>query len=278
MQVCKQTSMASLRYQDKVTIITGGSKGIGKGCVHVFVTNGAKVVFCARGEADGKQLESEMNAKGPGEAYFIPCDVSKEEDIKNLIEKTVEKYGRIDCLINNAGYHPPHAKIDDITADDFRELLNLNLISYFLTSKYALPYLRKTEGNIINDSSLVSQIGQTGAVSYVATKGAITSMTKALAIDEAAHGVRVNAFSPGNIWTPLWEMAAKTTGDLEVAKQGGADAQLIGRFGTIEECGEACLFLAAEGTFCTGIDLNLSGGAELNYGLKNMRKRSGLFS
>ncbi|XP_062568863.1 17-beta-hydroxysteroid dehydrogenase 14-like [Saccostrea cucullata] len=262
---------AGVRYRDKVTIVTGGSAGIGKGCVQVFVKHGAKVVFCSRGEAAGRALESEMKTMGPGEATFIPCDVSKEDQIKNVIDKTVEKYGRIDCLINNAGQHPPKTWIDDFSADDFRRLLDTNLVSYFLFSKYALPYLRKTEGNIINDSSLVGQMGQPGAVTYVATKGAITAMTKALAIDEAKYNVRVNAFSPGNVWTPMWERETKEYSDPEAAKKSGADCQVCGRYGTIEEAGLLCLFLATDATFCTGIDINLSGGAELSYGVKNMR-------
>lgn len=262
---------AGVRYRDKVTIVTGGSTGIGKGCVQVFVKHGSKVVFCARGEAAGRALESEVNAAGPGVATFIQCDVTKEEQIKNVIDKTVEKYGRIDCLINNAGQHPPKTAIDDITADDFRRLLDINLVSYFLFAKYALPHLRKTEGNIINDTSLVAQIGQPGAVTYVATKGGITAFTKALAIDEAKHNVRVNAFSPGNVWTPMWEEETKQYSDPESAKKSGADCQLNGRFGTIEEAGLLCLFLATDATFCTGIDINLSGGAELSYGVKNMR-------
>ncbi|XP_048779544.1 17-beta-hydroxysteroid dehydrogenase 14-like [Ostrea edulis] len=262
---------AGVRYRDKVTIVTGGSTGIGKGCVQVFVKHGSKVVFCARGEAAGKALESEVNAAGPGEATFIRCDVTKEDEIKNVIDKTVEKYGRIDCLINNAGQHPPKASIDNFSADDFRRLLDTNLVSYFLFAKFALPHLRKTEGNIINDSSLVGKIGQPGAVTYVATKGGITAFTKALAIDEAKYNVRVNGFSPGNVWTPMWENEVNEYSDPEAAKKSGADCQLSGRYGTIEEAGLLCLFLAADATFCTGIDVNLSGGAELNYGVKNMR-------
>ncbi|KAJ8299547.1 hypothetical protein KUTeg_023607, partial [Tegillarca granosa] len=258
-----------LRYKDKVTIVTGGSKGIGKGCVIVFVKHGAKVVFCSRGEAEGKALEEEVNKHGPGEAFFVKCDVTKEPDIKNVVEKTVEKYGRIDCLINNAGYHPSRMTIDDISADDFRNLLNLNLVNYFLFSKYAMPHLRKTEGNIINDSSLVAQIGQEGAAAYVASKGGIDAMTRALAVDEAKYNVRVNSFSPGNVWTPLWEICANEMPDPEAAKQAGANCQLNGRYGTIEECGLTCLYLAADATFCTGIDIKLSGGAELDYGNKN---------
>ncbi|ESO97804.1 hypothetical protein LOTGIDRAFT_208963 [Lottia gigantea] len=264
---------SGLRYEDKVTIVTGGSKGIGLGVVQVFVKNGSKVVFCARNvdESEGKAVEKELNGLGIGEATFIACDVTKESEIKNLIDKTVEKYGRIDCLVNNAGSHPPHMPIDDFSSDDFRELLNLNLVSYFIACKYALPHLRKVEGNIINMSSLVGSIGQYGAVTYVATKGGITSFTKALAVDEAKYNVRVNSVSPGNVWTPLWNSGASKTTNPEQTIANGADSQLLGRFGTIEESGQMCLFLASEGTFCTGIDLLLSGGAELNYGIKTMK-------
>ncbi|XP_064602060.1 17-beta-hydroxysteroid dehydrogenase 14-like [Liolophura sinensis] len=261
--------MTGGRFKDKVVIVTGGSKGIGRGCVDVFVENGAKVVFCSRGVEEGKKAEAEVNAVGPGTSLFVPCDVNKEDQIKNVVEKTIEAFGQIDCLINNAGYHPEHQTIDEFSADDFRSLFNLNVVSYFLFAKFCLPHLRKTRGSIINNSSLVAEIGQKGAVTYVATKGAITSMTKALAIDEARHGVRVNSIAPGNVWTPLWESLGKSTEDFEKTKKSGDDAQLIGRMGTIRECGEACLFLAAEGQFCTGINLLLSGGAELKYGHKN---------
>ena len=124
-----------MRYENKVTIITGGTKGIGEGCVRVFVEAGAAVVFCARNEAQGKALESEMNALNnalnKGEAHFIKCDVSNVEEVENLITATVEKFGRIDCLINNAGWHPPHKPIDDFSAQDFRDILELNLVSMF---------------------------------------------------------------------------------------------------------------------------------------------------
>ncbi|KAH3889703.1 17-beta-hydroxysteroid dehydrogenase 14-like [Dreissena polymorpha] len=260
---------SALRYKDKVTIVTGGSKGIGQGCVEVFVEAGSKVVFCSRGETEGRDLEARMNAQGPGSALFVRCDMSSEDDIKNLINTTVEKYGQIDCVINNAGTHPPVRKIDDISADDFRRLLDINLVSYFLVAKYAMPYLRKTKGCILQDSSLVAEIGQPGSCTYVASKGGVTSLTKALAIDEAANGVRVNTFAPGNIWTPMWEDGANQTRDPEQCKRNGENAQLLGRFGTIRECGLTCLYLAADATFCTGINILLSGGAELNYGMKN---------
>ncbi|XP_029914134.1 L-fucose dehydrogenase [Myripristis murdjan] len=259
----------ALRYLNKVVIVTGGSKGIGRGIVKVFVENGANVVFCARGAAVGEALEEELNKAGPGSCKFVSCDISKEEDIKGLISLTVARYKQIDCLVNNAGWHPPHKPTDETTAEEFRDLLNLNLVSYFLASKYALPHLRQSQGNIINVSSLVATIGQKDAAPYVATKGAIIAMTKAMAVDESRYKVRVNCISPGNVMTPLWEeLAGQTTNPAETIKA-GENAQLLGRMGTEAESGLAALFLAADATFCTGIDLLLSGGAELNYGFKS---------
>lgn len=258
-----------MNYQDKVVIVTGGTKGIGEGCVRVFSEAGAKVVFCARNENEGKALAEELNSKNNGEAFFVKCDVSKTIEIKNLIAQTIEKYGQIDCLINNAGWHPPHKPIDDFTETEFRELLDLNLISIFSACKNALPYLRQTKGNIINMSSLVGAMGQIHAVTYVATKGAITALTKALAIDEAEFGVRVNSVSPGNIYTPLWQSAIDASENPAQTRADGDAAQLLGRMGTIVEAGKLCLFIASEATFTTGVDHIISGGAELGYGRKS---------
>jgi NAD(P)-dependent dehydrogenase (short-subunit alcohol dehydrogenase family) len=260
-----------VRYKDKVTIITGGTKGIGEGCVRVFVEAGAKVVFCARNEQQGHGLAAEVNKQGPGEAVFVKCDVSKVAEIENLVDFAVKKYGRLDCLINNAGWHPPHKTIDEFTYQDFRDLFELNVVSIFAACQRALPHLRKTKGNIINMSSLVGAMGQPGAVTYVATKGAITAMTKALAIDEAVHDVRVNSVSPGNIYTPLWQEAIDASADPTKTRADGDAAQLMGRMGTIEETGRLCLFLAAEATFTTGVDHIQSGGAELSYGRKTRK-------
>ncbi|CAH2319263.1 17-beta-hydroxysteroid dehydrogenase 14 [Pelobates cultripes] len=260
----------SLRYLNRVVLITGGTKGIGEATVKLFVKNGANVVYCSKEKA--VDLEMALKESGPGTGTYIPCDVTKEDEIKRLIEVTVKTHGRIDCLINNAGWHPPDQTIDDTSAQEFHDLLNLNLIGYFLTAKYALPHLRKTQGNIINISSLVGIIGQKYAIPYVATKGAITAMTKAMAVDESQYNVRVNSISPGNIWTPLWEELSSHSANPEDMVLGGKDAQLLGRMGTADECAKAALYLAADGTFCTGIDLLLTGGAELNYGNKNQQK------
>ncbi|CAL1538334.1 unnamed protein product [Lymnaea stagnalis] len=258
-----------LRYKDRVVVVTGGASGIGLGAVKTFVENGSKVVFCDIQDNEGKSIESSLNAQGPGECKFVVCDVSKEDQVKHMISTAVETYGKLDCLVNNAGAHPPHKPIDDFSSEEFRRLYEINVLGFFNASKFALPHLRKTQGNIINNGSLVAYIGQPGAVTYAATKGAIISMTRALAIDEAKYNVRVNSFSPGNIFTPLWEKAALDSPDYDKCIQTGKDAQLLGRFGTVEECGLVCLFLAADATFCTGININVSGGAELDYGYKN---------
>ena len=255
-------------YTDKVVIITGGSKGIGKGCVQSFVAAGARVVFCARNVSEGDDVAREVNATGPGEATFIACDVSKPAELEHLIDATISKFGQLDCLINNAGWHPPHKPIDDFSVADFRDLLDLNLVSIFVACKYSLPHLRKTQGNIINLSSLVGAMGQIHATTYVATKGAITAFSKALAIDESVNGVRVNSVSPGNVYTPLWQEAIDAASDPEQCRTDGEQAQPLGRMGTIEEVGKLCLFIAAEATFTTGVDHIISGGAELGYGKK----------
>jgi NAD(P)-dependent dehydrogenase (short-subunit alcohol dehydrogenase family) len=258
-----------MNYQNKIVIVTGGTKGIGEGCVRMFTDAGAKVVFCARKQEEGDALANELNSSGKGEAYFVKCDVSKPDELQNLISQTIEKYGQIDCLINNAGWHPPHKPIDDFSIEEFQDLLNINLVSIFAACKFALPYLRKTRGNIINMSSLVGAIGQLHAVTYVATKGAISAFTKALAIDEAEFGVRVNSVAPGNIYTPLWQAAIDASENPAETRADGDAAQLLGRMGTIEEAGKLCLFIASEATFTTGVDHIISGGAELGYGRKS---------
>uniref|UniRef100_A0A803TCX1 Hydroxysteroid 17-beta dehydrogenase 14 n=1 Tax=Anolis carolinensis TaxID=28377 RepID=A0A803TCX1_ANOCA len=134
---------------------------------------------------------------------------------------------------------------------------------------YALPFIRKRKGNIINMSSIVGIFGDRKSPIFVATKGAVTAMTKALAIDESKHCVRVNSISPANIWTPMWEKLANKDPDPEAAIQKGKDFQLMGRMGTPAEIAKAALFLAADATFCTGFDLVLSGGAELGFAHKS---------
>eukprot|EP00042_Codosiga_hollandica_P034829 m.249661 g.249661 ORF g.249661 m.249661 type:complete len:266 (-) comp54501_c0_seq4:45-842(-) len=262
------------RYAARVVIITGGSKGIGEGCVRVFFREGAHGLsssdpaeILSVGLSTGKGLADSL-ATGAGTVTFVRADVNKAADLQHLVDTTVAKFGRIDCLINNAGWHPNPGSIDDFTADDLESLFHLNVTSAFVMCKLCLPHLRKVQGNIINMSSLVGSLGQAQAVTYSATKGALIAFTKSLAIDEAKHNVRVNVVSPGNIWTPLWKSWAEGEANFEQAVDSGDQVQVMRRKGTIQECGELCLFLAAEATFTTGVDHIISGGAEIGYGKK----------
>ncbi|XP_058136527.1 17-beta-hydroxysteroid dehydrogenase 14 isoform X2 [Dasypus novemcinctus] len=219
------------------------------------------------GEPCGRALEREL----PG-TVFIPGDVTREDDMGALISETVRRFGRLDCVVNNAGHHPPAQRPEETSAQGFRQLLELNLLGTYSLTKLALPHLRRSQGNVINISSLVGAIGQSQAAPYVATKGAVTALTKALALDESQYGVRVNCISPGNIWTPLWKELAASTPDPAAAVREGTLAQPLGRMGQPAEVGAAAVFLAAEASFCTGIELFVTGGAELGYGSKASRE------
>jgi NAD(P)-dependent dehydrogenase (short-subunit alcohol dehydrogenase family) len=268
--------MSDFRYVDKVVVITGASRGIGKACASEFIKAGARVVFCSNDQAEGETTCAELRALADTqkavEVLFVLCDVTKVDQIETLIAFAVSRFGRIDCLINNASWHPPHKPIDEFSVADFRDLIDLNLISVFAACKSVLPHLRATRGNIINVASLVGTIGQHYAATYVATKGAVVALTKALAIDEAPNGVRVNSVSPGNIYTRLWQEAIDAAADPDRCRADGDAAQVMGRMGTAEEVGRLCLFIAADATFTTGVDHVISGGAELGYGRKSRQE------
>jgi NAD(P)-dependent dehydrogenase (short-subunit alcohol dehydrogenase family) len=257
-----------MRYADRTVIITGGTQGIGEGCARVFAAEGASVWIASPDEARGARVAEEITAAGPGRARFVCCDVTRDADRLALVSAAVDANGRLDCLVNNAGWHPPHYPIDGFSLDDFRALLELNVVSVFRLCQLALPHLRRTRGSIVNVASLVATIGQHHATTYVATKGAVLAFTKALAVDEATHGVRVNSISPGNVYTPLWQQAIDAAPDGAAARAAGDAAQVMGRMGTPEEVGRLCLFLAADATFTTGVDHIISGGAEIGYGRK----------
>ncbi|XP_060110572.1 17-beta-hydroxysteroid dehydrogenase 14-like [Heteronotia binoei] len=262
-----------LRYPGKVVIVTGATQGLGLAIMKEFVHQGANVVFCSKASEveKGQAIQKELQASGcPGDTFYQVCDVRNEADIKRLILETVEHYGCLDCLVNNAGtVHPPPSTIDQMSAQDFRDLMEVNTVGCFLASKYALPYLRVTKGNIINMASIVGVTGEKSYLSYVSSKGALISMTKALAIDESKYGVRVNSISPSGIWTPLTKRNLYQSPNPEATVQKYKDYQLMGRFGTSEEVALAALFLAADATFCTGLNLAVTGGAEVGFGEKN---------
>ena len=254
----------------KTVIITGGTMGIGQGCTRAFLAAGANAVICARGVENGEKTAAGFNMEyGDGRCTFIQCDVSSEDDVIRTVAKTSELFGRIDVLVNNAGYHPPYESIDGTTGDMFLELLKVNLYSMYIFSMHALPHLRKTRGNIVNMSSLVGTIGQRNSCRYVATKAGIIGLTKGMAIDEAQYGVRVNSLSPGCIDTPLGAEFSRLSGDPEREAEITRSFIQLKRVGDIYEVGTACLFLASDmAKYITGADIPVSGGAELAYGIK----------
>eukprot|EP01063_Lacrimia_lanifica_P014074 TRINITY_DN20749_c0_g1_i1.p1 TRINITY_DN20749_c0_g1~~TRINITY_DN20749_c0_g1_i1.p1 ORF type:complete len:290 (+),score=99.06 TRINITY_DN20749_c0_g1_i1:58-927(+) len=276
MTLLKNPTGVAGRYEGKVVLVTGGTNGIGEGCVRVFLEAGADVAFCARevdiGTAAAKKLNGLLQGMGRrNRAFFVRADCSVHEDVAGMVDAVVAEFGRLDCLVNNAGWHPPNKFIDDFSVEDLHKLMNLNFYAYFLGCQRALPHLRKTKGNIINMSSFVGYAGQIQGSTYAATKGATTSFTKALAIDEARHQVRVNCVSPGNVWTALWAEIAENLGGADKVLAPGSPylaVQTMQRMGTIEEAGRLCLAIAADLTFTTGVDHLFTGGAELGYGAR----------
>ncbi len=205
----------------------------------------------------------------PAGADFRPCDVTRPEELRAVVDWTVGRHGRLDCLVNNAGTHPPHRPIDDFSVEDFRHLFETNLLSYFVACQAALPALRAVRGSIVNMSSLVAMTGQQLATIYCATKGGITSFTRALAIEEARYGVRVNSIAPGNILSESRSRGVASADDPEQMNRLIDSWQWPGRSGTNEEVGTACLFLASDAaSYITGVELIISGGSELGYGVK----------
>ncbi len=254
-----------MKLKDKTAFITGGAKGIGLGCARVFTSHGCKVVIADRDEQAGVAAAKELSAAGRT-ARFLPCDVTDENQFRAAIDEAAETFGRLDCIVNNAGWHPPAVAIDDISVADFESQLRLNLTSTFMGCKFALPHLRKTRGSIVIIASEVAIIGQALASSYVASKAGQVGLTKALALDLAPQGVRVNAVCPSNVMTPLMKEWAASLENPATALDLAASLQPLGRMASIEEIGEVCAFLASnEASFVTGQALCADGGAALGY-------------
>jgi NAD(P)-dependent dehydrogenase (short-subunit alcohol dehydrogenase family) len=244
----------------KVALVTGGASGIGRATVLLFAREGAAVAVVDLDEAGGRAVISEIEAGG-GRGLFIRGDVSESEDCRNAVEETVEAFGGLDILFNNAGIIR-RADIVATTDAEWDRVMAVNVRSVFLMSKYAIPHLEKRGGgSIINTSSGWGLKGGGNAVAYCASKGAVTNMTRAMAIDLGGRNIRVNAVCPGDVDTPMLREEARQLGRAEDEFLAGAAARPLGRIARPEEIAATVLFLASEAAaFITGAALAVDGG------------------
>lgn len=246
-----------MKLKDKVAIITGGTAGIGEATAVLFVKEGAKVVIVGTSQTSGDRVLEKIK-KLNGEAIIIKADVSKEEDIKHMIDETIKKFAKIDILFNNAGI-VVNGSVETCTMEDLERTIAINIKGVFLCSRYAMPYLKKTHGVIINNSSSVALKGVANRAAYTLSKGAVLSLTRAMATDHLEDKVRVNCIAPGTTDTPSLAERLKQSGDPLKTRQDFIARQKIGRLGTPEEIAEGVLFLASN-EFCTGTILSVDGG------------------
>ncbi|MHA1688740.1 MAG: SDR family NAD(P)-dependent oxidoreductase [Promethearchaeota archaeon] len=245
-----------MKLKNKVAIITGAGAGIGKATAFLFAREGAKAC-CNSLSTSAMDVVEEIKKEG-GDAIFVRGDVSKEEDVKKIVNETVNAFGKIDILFNNAGIVIP-GKIDTLSTENWDRTMEVNVRSVYLMSKHALPYLKKTRGIIINNSSSVALKGVKDRAAYTASKGAVLSLTRAMAADYIEEGIRVNAICPGTTDTPSLAKRLAEFEDPEKARKEFIARQKMGRLGTPEEIAEGVLFLACN-TFTTGTSLSIDGG------------------
>jgi NAD(P)-dependent dehydrogenase (short-subunit alcohol dehydrogenase family) len=249
-----------MRLKGKVALITGGTSGIGSATAIRFAREGAGVAITGRNPERGAEVVGEITANG-GEAIFIRSDVRLAAECRNAVERTLERFGKIDILFNNAGVFHPRT-IPECSEEEWDETIDSSLKGAFLMSKYTLPsMIEQGSGSIIHTSSGWGILGGNGAASYCAAKGGLIVMAKAMAIDHGPQGIRVNCVCPGDVLTPmLHDDAAKRGMTWDDYAAGAADRPL-GRIGTVEEIAAAALFLASdESSFVTGEALVVDGG------------------
>jgi NAD(P)-dependent dehydrogenase (short-subunit alcohol dehydrogenase family) len=241
-------------------MITGGTSGIGAATAKRFAAEGAALAIIGRSVERGEEVAREIVAMG-GEALFIPCDVRYANDCRSAVEQTLERFGKIDILFNNAGvFHPK--TVPDCTEEEWDETIDSSLKGAFLMSKYVLPaMIERGRGSIIHTSSGWGIQGGDRAAAYCAAKGGLIVMAKAMAIDHGRHGIRVNCVCPGDVMTPMLPDDAAKRGMSWDDYVADASNRPLGRIGTVEEIADAVLYLASdESSFVTGTALVVDGG------------------
>ncbi|AZV41417.1 3-oxoacyl-ACP reductase [Peribacillus asahii] len=239
---------------NKVAIVTGGSRGIGAAIAMELAKNGAKVVINYNRSAGLAEQVIESIKKIGGEAYAVQADVSNSEESENLIKETINHFGRLDILINNAGI-TRDSTFKKLSEEDWRTVIDVNLNSVYNTSSIALPYLLESDaGRIINISSIIGQAGGFGQTNYAAAKAGIIGYTKSLALELAKSSVTVNSICPGFIDTEMVQEIPENIRENIVAKIPAR------RFGQPEEIARGVVFLCKDGGYITGQQLNINGG------------------
>ena len=241
-----------MRLQNKVALISGGSRGQGAAEARMFAREGARVVIGDVRDTEGRQVEAEINETG-GECVFIHLDVTQESEWQRAVEAAVTRFGKLDILVNNAGIFR-HVSIEDTSADEWDRVMDVNAKGVFLGTKAAIPEMRKAGGgSIINISSISGMIGDKNSdAAYVASKGAVRIFTKSAAIQYAKEGIRVNSVHPGAIDTPMVQGLMSPEEDALTP---------LGRSAHPDEVAWGVLFLASdESSFMTGSELVIDGG------------------
>jgi NAD(P)-dependent dehydrogenase (short-subunit alcohol dehydrogenase family) len=254
-----------MRLQDKVAIITGAGSGMGRVAAQMFAAQGAKVVIAEFDEGAGTETADMVSGAG-GQATFVQADVSREDDARRMVEAAVSAYGRLDVLYNNAGVMPEaDHSVTDTDVEIWDRVMAVNVRGVFLGCKYAIPrMLEQGSGSIVNISSFVALLGcSVPQDAYTASKGAVLSLTRSLAVQFGPQGVRTNAICPGPIETPLlmdWLLKDDAAKQLRLARNP------TGRFGKPEEIVNLAIYLASdESRWTNGAAMVVDGGISVNY-------------
>lgn len=249
-----------MKLKDKTVIITGGSLGLGKATAILFAKEGAKVIITGRTEKTLKETVEEAKKEG----LNIDClrsDVAKEEDCMKAVDYAINKYGCIDILFNNAGVLPV-GTTHETSTEEWDKVFNINVKGTWLMSKYTIPHmLKQGKGCIVNNSSILGLKAVPGLAAYIATKGAVTQLTRSMALEYADKGIRVNAVCPGAIETPMVDGLFNNMPDRAAGEELFKSFHPMGRLGRPEEIAHAVLFLCDDNVgFMTGSMLSVDGG------------------
>ncbi|WP_017317676.1 SDR family oxidoreductase [Mastigocladopsis repens] len=251
-----------ITLENKVALVTGATSGIGKATALALGNAGAKVVFSGRRDPEGEATAALIRNAG-AECLFVRSDVSSEEDVKALVQKTIETYGRLDCAFNNAGIDPPLKPLHEQLIEDFDKLMAINVRGLFLCMKYEIQQmLSQGSGVIVNNSSMGGLIAFPGISPYIASKHAVMGLTRAAALDYAKQGIRINAINPGLIAT---DMMDRLVDDVGGTADDLASTVPMGRMGQPEEIAQAVVFLCSDtASYITGQPLVVDGGFTAN--------------